>query len=461
LLHLEAMKNTVSDYIEFLRCKHVRLALCVVALIHFNFFTALADEKPSFWSKTDEFLMQTAEVLSKKDKITGLRSLNTVSDKQARQRGEATLQLILDEANRQKVKIFKSGDAEFERVSRIVERVVRASHYRDEEKIRFEVVDFEDVNAFAFGGGNFIVFTGLMNVANDDELAYIIAHELAHNAASHNEEQENFLRFKDVVGKKPSSEYRTVFTNVNEQEADRVGIIYTALAGFDPCASATFWEKQKTYLEEYSIFRTHPVNIERAATNRKVCKVVSKYYKKGEVSADVERVLRCNELFCNDLSEELAAGEGGGFLAMLEVLADSYIKNEQAKTEQKKQEQQKIEANRLLAEQKRLAVPNVHWLAGWNVYKGTIQRHNERSGLNFGIAQQQGEFYYNFNNQIQKGTMRYHSRNQNGIWFTWQDNWATGMISLKEYTDGSLRGQIFMNDGTNPGKYLGEFIGFR
>ena len=439
----------------------MRLFIKILILFLINSIVVHAEESSSFWSKTDEFLMQTAEILSKKDKITGLRSLNTVSDKQARQRGEATLQLILDEANRQKVKIFKSGDAEYERVSRIVERVVRASHYRDEEKIRFEVVDFEDVNAFAFGGGNFIVFTGLMNVANDDELAYIIAHELAHNAASHNEEQENFLRFKDVVGKKPSSEYRTVFTNVNEQEADRVGIIYTALAGFDPCASATFWEKQKTYLEEYSIFRTHPVNIERAATNRKVCKVVSKYYKKGEVSADVERVLRCNELFCNDLSEELAAGEGGGFLAMLEVLADSYIKNEQAKTEQKKQEQQKIEANRLLAEQKRLAVPNVQWLAGWNVYKGTIQRHNERSGLNFGIAQQQGEFYYNFNNQIQKGTMRYHSRNQNGIWFTWQDNWATGMISLKEYTDGSLRGQIFMNDGTNPGKYLGEFIGFR
>lgn len=439
----------------------MRLFIKILILFLINSIVVHAEESSSFWSKTDEFLMQTAEILSKKDKITGLRSLNTVSDKQARQRGEATLQLILDEANRQKVKIFKSGDAEYERVSRIVERVVRASHYRDEEKIRFEVVDFEDVNAFAFGGGNFIVFTGLMNVANDDELAYIIAHELAHNAASHNEEQENFLRFKDVVGKKPSSEYRTVFTNVNEQEADRVGIIYTALAGFDPCASATFWEKQKTYLEEYSIFRTHPINIERAATNRKVCKVVSKYYKKGEVSADVERVLRCNELFCNDLSEELAAGEGGGFLAMLEVLADSYIKNEQAKTEQKKQEQQKIEANRLLAEQKRLAVPNVHWLAGWNVYKGTIQRHNERSGLNFGIAQQQGEFYYNFNNQIQKGTMRYHSRNQNGIWFTWQDNWATGMISLKEYTDGSLRGQIFMNDGTNPGKYLGEFIGFR
>ena len=37
----------------------------------------------------------------------------------------------------------------------------------------------------------------------------------------------------------------------------------------------------------------------------------------------------------------------------------------------------------------------------------------------------------------------------------------TGLISLKEYTDGSMRGYIYMNDGTNPGKLLGEFIGFK
>ena len=48
------------------------------------------------------------------------------------------------------------------------------------------------VNAYAFGGGNFLVFTGLMNKATDDELAYVIAHELAHNSASHNEEQAHF-----------------------------------------------------------------------------------------------------------------------------------------------------------------------------------------------------------------------------------------------------------------------------
>ena len=72
----------------------MRLFIKILVLFLINSTVVQAEESSSFWSKTDEFLMQTAEILSKKDKITGLRSLNTVSDKQARQRGEATLQLI-------------------------------------------------------------------------------------------------------------------------------------------------------------------------------------------------------------------------------------------------------------------------------------------------------------------------------------------------------------------------------
>jgi predicted Zn-dependent protease len=204
----------------------MRLVIILIGLIFLTFSSVIAEEKESsFWSKTDEFLKMGADFLSKKDKITGLRSLNTISDEESKKQGSATLDLILQEAQRQNVKVFQSGEPQYERVRVIVERVVQASHYRNDKDIRFEVVDFEDVNALAFGGGNFVVFTGLMNIANDDELAYVIAHELAHNSASHNEEQEVFLRMKDVVGRKPSSEYRTVFTNINEQEADRVGII--------------------------------------------------------------------------------------------------------------------------------------------------------------------------------------------------------------------------------------------
>ena len=57
--------------------------------------------------------------------------------------------------------------------------------------------------------------------------------------------------------------------------------------------------------------------------------------------------------------------------------------------------------------------------------------------------------------------MQLSSQDNNGYWFMWQDNWGEGRLLLKEYTDGSLRGQLFGIDGTNPGRLLGEFAGFR
>lgn len=424
--------------------------------------SAAADEgHTSFWSKTDEWLKKGADFLSEEDRITGLRSLNLTSDDESKRRGKEGLETILAEAEKQNVQIFQSGQPEYERVRTIVERVVQASHYRNEPDVRFEVVDFEDINALAFGGGNFMIFTGLMNVANDDELAFIIAHELAHNAASHIEEQQNFMLVKDVLGDKPTFAYSTSFTNTMEQEADRVGIVYTALAGYDPCASATFWEKRQTYLEEYTIFRTHPANPQRSAANRQACAAVGKYYTAGEVHPDVEAVLKCNELFCNISSDGLKGGEGGGVVAVIELLADTIIKNELAEDERKKQEAEIAEANRLLESQQRLTPPNVNWAAGWNVYRGTIERHNERAGLNFGLANGQGQFFYNFNNAVHQGNLQFSSQNEHGYWFNWQDHWGNGRILLQEFTDGSLRGQIFMEDGTNPGKLLGEFSGFR
>jgi hypothetical protein len=435
--------------------------LFLIFVVSILSFSAKAEDNSSFWSKTDEFLKLGADLLSKEDKITGLRSLNMTSDSASKRRGSRNLDLIIQDANKQSVKIFQSGDAEYERVKAIVKRVIQASHYRNETDIRFEVIDFEDVNAFAFGGGNFVIFTGLMNVANDDELAYVIAHELAHNAASHNEEQENFMRMKDVVGNKPSSDYRTAFTNIYEQEADRIGIVYTALAGYDPCASATYWEKQKTYLQDYSFFRSHPANPQRSQANRKACAIISKHYTKGIVSPDVEAVLKCNDLFCNFAGNRPEAGKGGGVVAVIELLADTVIKNEQAEAERKQQEADIAEAKRLLAQEQLITPPNINWGAGWNIYKGTIERHKQKAGLNFAISNGQGQFFYNFNNEVHQGNLQFHSQNEHGYWFRWQDNWGAGLVSLKEFTDGSMRGHIYMDNGTNPGEHLGEFIGYR
>ncbi|MDA9649855.1 M48 family metallopeptidase [bacterium] len=428
---------------------------------------SIADEGHTFWNNVDKFLGKIADGVSKQDAITGLRTIDSPfhNEEDYRKQGKETLNLILKRAEKDGVKVFEPIDPEFIRVKTIVDRLVDASHYRNhKEKVKYAVIDYEDFNALAFGGGYFVVFTGLMNQTNDDELAYVIAHELAHNTAGHIEES-FFLKAKDVFGDKPTQEYATSFTNINEQEADRIAIVYTALAGFDPRGSATVWEKQFQGIEQYAFYRSHPANPKRVKANRYASNLVMKHFTRGVVNPNTAKVLKCNELFCNTSVADLAEdGSGGGVLKSLEVLGDMYIKNQQAKKEKKRQEREIAEANRLLAEKRLLTPPNITWDNSVAFrYQGKVNRHNQVSGNTFGLSRDlsRGVFYYNFNNQVVEANMNFHSQNQNGYWFKWQDNWGQGFVVLKEYTDGSMRGNIYMDDGTNPGKLMGEFNGSR
>ena len=429
--------------------------------------SSMADEGHTFWNNVDKFLGKIADGVSKQDAITGLRTIDSPfhNEEDYRKQGKETLNLILKRAEKDGVKVFEPIDPEFIRVKTIVDRLIDASHYRNhKEKVKYAVIDYEDFNALAFGGGYFVVFTGLMNQTNDDELAYVIAHELAHNTAGHIEES-FFLKAKDVFGDKPTQEYATSFTNINEQEADRIAIVYTALAGFDPRGSATVWEKQFQGIEQYAFYRSHPANPKRVKANRYASNLVMKHFTRGVVNPNTAKVLKCNELFCNTSVADLAEdGSGGGVLKSLEVLGDMYIKNQQAKKEKKRQEREIAEANRLLAEKRLLTPPNITWDNSVAFrYQGKVNRHNQVSGNTFGFSRDlsRGVFYHNFNNQVVEANMNFHSQNQNGYWFKWQDNWGQGFVVLQEYKDGSMRGNIYMDDGTNPGKLMGEFNGSR
>ena len=76
---------------------------------------------------------------------------------------------------------------------------------------------------------------------------------------------------------------------------------------------------------------------------------------------NVEKILQCNELFCNKSGKELEGGKGGGVVAVIEVLADTIQKNKQAKEEQRKQEIEIAQANKLLAQKRLLTPPNINW----------------------------------------------------------------------------------------------------
>ena len=123
-----------------------------------------------------------------------------------------------------------------------------------------------------------------------------------------------------------------------------------------------------------------------------------KYYNKGIVNSNVEKVLKCNELFCNNSLAELSKeGSGGGVLKTIEVIGDSLIKNKQVKEEKKKQEKEIAEAKKILAQKRLLTPPNIKWdnTVAFK-FQGTVNRHNQVSGNTFGFSGDlsMGKFYY-------------------------------------------------------------------
>ena len=134
------------------------------------------------------------------------------------------------------------------------------------------------------------------------------------------------------------------------------------------------------------------------------------------------------------------------------------------KEEQIKQAIEIAQSKIILKKQRLETAPNIKWDNTVPLrYKGTINRHNQKSGLNFGFTQNlsQGIFYYNFKDKLEKGNITFTGTNQHGYWFNWNDKYGQGSLQLREYTDGSLKGIIYIDDGTMLGKKLGEFQGSR
>ena len=153
----------------------------------------------SFWCKADELLELGVEAISEEDMVTGARTLNVKHQEAAAKTGSQTLDLLVQHARSNGVKIYRAGEPQYERVRAVSDRLIAGGHYHKSPNVRYEVIDFDDVNAVASGGGNYAVFRGLMDVTTDDELAFIIGHELAHSSAGHLEEKATFLYTKDEL----------------------------------------------------------------------------------------------------------------------------------------------------------------------------------------------------------------------------------------------------------------------
>lgn len=186
------------------------------------------------------------------------------------------------------------------------------------------VGDPDFANAYALPGGNIVVFDGLWNpkdglVRTVDELAAVVAHEIAHVNCRHSteamtrqmlpnlllaggmiyaavEEKEDAQLVLGGVMLAYNGLVVTKYSREDELEADRVGMAYMAKAGYDPAAAPRVWERlagaSDSQLEKtLSIFATHPRDYLRAQELREHLPEARALYEAAPVQRDGSRKL--------------------------------------------------------------------------------------------------------------------------------------------------------------------------
>ncbi len=174
-------------------------------------------------------------------------------------KGEAALGKDMDLEIRRRLKIINNAYMQ-DRLERVAQKVAGRSD-RQDLSYSFRIIDDKELNAFAIPGGFIYVNSALMNAANDDELACVLAHEIGHVAARHSVKKlQAALGYQIIMdialGLGGRQEiYKAIdytfnivnlgYSRQDELLADKLSVKYAARAGFNPYAAVTFFEKLK------------------------------------------------------------------------------------------------------------------------------------------------------------------------------------------------------------------------
>ena len=294
--------------------------------------------------KVDQGLYQVAESVSEKDRVTGQRSLSMADGRAQIEQGNAYVdQLIAQEQKNKRPVNAAVSRTQYQRLVRVFDRIHQVSHLK-QERWQPLLIKRDSFNAFTTGGTYIVVHSQLMDDLPDDaELAAVLGHEIAHTVANHVYERQTHAQISALAGSNAAgrSGYQAAFTHESEREADRIGILYTALAGYDPLAASRIW--QRKYAEQGNaralFHHDHPVNAERYQEAKSVGTQVLPYYKKNQINPKAAELLDNNVLWRKN-ENEVAAGEGGGVAALLSTALGAYVQHQQAKGEEQRQLQQ-------------------------------------------------------------------------------------------------------------------------
>ena len=242
--------------------------------------------------------------------VTGRKQLNLVSDSEMLSTSTQQYDQFMKENK------VSSDAAQTERIKRVGTRIQAAVEQYAKQNNRtgdlagyaweFNLVESKEVNAWCMPGGKVVFYTGIMPVCQDDDgVAVVMGHEVAHAVAKHGAERmtENLgvqmggAALGAALQSKPQqtqqlwmsafgagAQYGLLlpFGRGQESEADHLGLIFMAMAGYDPHHAVAFWQRmsQATGAEKPPEFMsTHPSDEHRIKKIQEELPEALKYYK--------------------------------------------------------------------------------------------------------------------------------------------------------------------------------------
>ena len=193
-----------------------------------------------------------------------------------------------------------------------VEKFLMSNGYANEIQNfqwEFNLVASSEVNAFCMPGGKIVVYEGMLPVTQDEtSLAIVLGHEIAHAIAKHSAEQlskqmrqqyaaqiggtvlsqvaqakgmGSATQLIDLAAQMGFNFANLKYSRDNETEADRLGLIFAAMAGYNPQLAIPFWQRmaqQSGGSSKSELFSDHPSDEKRIAELQKRMPEALKYY---------------------------------------------------------------------------------------------------------------------------------------------------------------------------------------
>ena len=247
-----------------------------------------------------------------KNAVTGRTQSALVSEASMQQMALTEYKSFLDSSR------VVTGTANSEMVKRVGSRISNAitKYFTEQGKAdalkgfawEYNLVDSKEANAWCMPGGKIVVYTGILPLTqNENALAVVLGHEITHAIAEHGRERMSSEMKRQALGtilsvalSTKAPETRNIFLSAydvgsqvgyalphsrsQETEADHYGLLYCAMAGYDPQAAIPFWQRMQALSNGQAppeFLSDHPADANRIKDLQALMPEALKFYKQA------------------------------------------------------------------------------------------------------------------------------------------------------------------------------------